>query len=65
MIARISTVQGDQLWIDTEDLARARQRGRKLIPIRDGTGTRVSQPGAGELMLHVDNIAGADGSKPG
>jgi hypothetical protein len=62
MIARIRTVQGDRLYIDTGDLARARQRGRKLIPIRDTAGARVSRPGEGELLLHVDNIAaGGDG----
>jgi hypothetical protein len=61
MIARIRTVYGDQLYIDTGDLARARQRGRKLIPIRDKSGGRLSPPGEGELMLHLDNIAPADG----
>ena len=61
MIARIRTVQGDRLCIDTGDLARARQRGRKLIPIRDEAGARVSRPGEGDLLLHVDNIAGGDG----
>jgi hypothetical protein len=61
MIARIRTVEGDRLYIDTEDLARARQHRRKLIPIRDKVGARISRPGEGELMLHVDNIAGGDG----
>ena len=61
MIACIRTVDGDRLYIDTEDLARARQHGRKLIPIRDNAGARVSRPGDGELMLHVDNIASGDG----
>jgi hypothetical protein len=61
MIARIRTVDGDRLNIDTEDLARARQHGRKLIPIRDKAGARVSRPGEGDVLLHVDNIAGGDG----
>ena len=61
MIARIRTVQGDRIYIDTGDLDRARQRGRKLIPIRDRTGARVSRPGDGELLLHVDNIADGGG----
>jgi len=45
MIARIRTVWGDLLYIDTDDLDRARQRGRKLIPIRDRSGRRVSRRG--------------------
>jgi hypothetical protein len=57
MIARIRTVDGDRLYIDTDDLAHARRRGRKLIPIRDKTGARVSRRGEGDLLLHVDNIA--------
>lgn len=61
MIARIRTVEGDRLYIDTHDLARARRRGRKLIPIRDKGGARMSRPGDGELMLHVDKIASGDG----
>jgi hypothetical protein len=61
MIARIRTVQGDQLYIDPGDRDRARQRGRKLIPIRDKTGSRLSWPGEGDLLLHVDNIATAGG----
>jgi hypothetical protein len=60
MIVRIRTVYGDRLWIDTGDLDRARQRGRNLIPIRGSTGARVSRPGDGEQMLHVDNIAATD-----
>jgi len=58
MIARIRNVEGE-----TGDLVRARQRGRKLIPIRDRGGARVSQPGAGELLLHLDNIADAAGTE--
>ena len=61
MIAPIRTVWGDRLWIDTDDLARARERGRKLIPIRDKAGARVSRHGEGDLLLHVDNIADGDG----
>jgi hypothetical protein len=61
MIARILTVHGDRLYIDTGDLARARQLGRKLIPIRDSSGARISRPGEGELLLHLDNIAPSDG----
>jgi hypothetical protein len=61
MIARIRTVDGDRLYIDTDDLARARERGRKLIPIRDKNGARKSRHGAGDLLLHVDNIAVGDG----
>jgi hypothetical protein len=63
MITRICTVHGDRLYIDTGDLARAWQRGRKLIPIRDSNGARVSRPGAGELLLQLDNIADAAGTK--
>jgi hypothetical protein len=31
MIIRIRTVYGDRLWIDSENLARARRRGRPRI----------------------------------
>jgi hypothetical protein len=61
MIARIRTVHGDRLYIDTDDLARALERGRKLILIRDKNGARKSQRGAGDLLLHVDNIPDGDG----
>jgi hypothetical protein len=57
MIARIRTVWGDRLYIDTGDLDRARRRGRKLIPIRDRNGRRKSIRGAGEPLLLIDNIA--------
>jgi hypothetical protein len=57
MIARIRTVDGGRLYIDTDDLARARERGGKLIPIRDKNGARKSRRGEGDLLLHVDNIA--------
>ena len=40
MIIRIRTVYDDGLWIDSEDLARARGRGPKLILIRDRSGVR-------------------------
>jgi hypothetical protein len=63
MITRIYSVRGDRLYIDTSDLARARQRGRKLIPSDDSGGARVSRPGARELLLQVDNIADAAGTK--
>ena len=63
MIARIRSVQGDQLRSDTGDPARARQRGRTPIPLRDRGGAAVSQPGTGELLLHLDNIADAAGTK--
>jgi hypothetical protein len=56
MIARIRTVWGDLLYIDTDDLDRARQRGRKLIPIRDRSGRRVSRRGEGDLLVLIDNI---------
>ena len=61
MIARIRTVHGDRLYIDTDDLARALERGRKLIPTRDKNGARRSRRGAGDLLLHVDNIAHGGG----
>jgi hypothetical protein len=61
MIARIRTVDGDRLYIDTDDRARARERGRKLIPIRDKNGARKSRHGEGDLLLHVDSIAVGDG----
>jgi hypothetical protein len=56
-------------WIDSEDLACARGRGRKLILIRDRSGARRYRNGdslprtrsAGDLLLHIDNIAGGDG----
>lgn len=57
MIARIRTVHGDRLYINTDDLARALERGRKLIPIRDKNGARRSRRYTGDLLLHVDNIA--------
>ena len=57
MIARIRTVYGACCTIDTDDLARARQRGRKLIPIRNEAGGRMSRRGDGDLLLHIDNIA--------
>jgi hypothetical protein len=56
MIVPIRTVYGDRLWIDDEDLVRARRRGRKLIPIRDGSGARRYRNGDGDLLLHIDNI---------
>jgi hypothetical protein len=73
MIIRIRTVYDDRLWIDSEDLARARGRGRKLILIRDRSGARRCRNGdslprtrsrtrsGGDLLLHIDNIAGGDG----
>ena len=61
MIVRIRTVYGDRLWIDDEDLVRARRRGRKLIPIRDRSGARRYRNGNGDLLLHVANIASGDG----
>jgi hypothetical protein len=66
MIIRIRIVHDDRLWIDSEDLARARGRGRKLILIRDRSGARRYRNGArtrsgGDLLLHIDNIAGGDG----
>jgi hypothetical protein len=69
MIIRIRTVYDDRLRIDSEDLARARGCGRKLIPIRDRSGARRyrnfdSLPrirSGGDLLLHIDNIAGGDG----
>ena len=69
MIIRIRTVYDDGLWIDSEDLARARRRGRKLILIRDRSGARCYRNGdslprtrsGGDLLLHIDNIAGGDG----
>jgi hypothetical protein len=61
MIILIRTVYGDHCHIDTDDLERAQRRGRKLIPIRDGNGTRMSRPD-GDLLLHIDNIA--DGGGP-
>jgi hypothetical protein len=61
MIARIRTVQGDWLYIETEDLFRARQRGRKLIPIRDRRGRRMSRSGDGDLLLLIDNIVDGGG----
>jgi hypothetical protein len=61
MIARVRLADGDRVYIDTGDLHRARRRGCKLIPIRDRTGARVSQPDGGDLLLHVDNIASGDG----
>ena len=42
MIIRIRTVYDDGLWIDSEDLVRARGRGRKLILIRDRSGAAVT-----------------------
>ena len=42
MIIRIRTVYDDRLWIDSEDLVRARGRGRKLILIRDRSGAAVT-----------------------
>ena len=44
MIARIYSLHNDRLYIGTGDPVRARQRGRKLIPIRDSGGVRVWQP---------------------
>ena len=69
MIIRIRTVYDDRLWIDSEDLARARARGRKLILIRDRSGARRYRNGdslprtrsGGDLLLHIDNIGGGDG----
>jgi hypothetical protein len=69
MIIRIRTVYDDRLWIDSEDLARARGRGRKLILIRDRSGARRYRNGdnlprtrsGGDLLLHIDNIGGGDG----
>ena len=69
MIIRIRTVYDDGLWIDSEDLARARGCGRKLILIRDRSGVRRYRNGdslprtrsGGDLLLHIDNIAGGDG----
>jgi hypothetical protein len=60
MIARIRTVYDDRLYIDTDDLARARERGRKLIPIRNKAGARRYRNGDGDLLLHIDNIASGD-----
>jgi hypothetical protein len=48
-------------WVDAEDLARARRRGRKLIVIRDETGARLLRSESGELMLPIDNTAGVEG----
>jgi len=45
MMARVRLIDGDHVTIDTDDLDRARQRGRKLIPIRDKRGCRVSRRG--------------------
>jgi len=69
MIIRIRTVYDDGLWIDSEDLARARGRDRKLMPIRDRSGARRYRNfdslhrirSGGDLLLHIDNIAGGDG----
>jgi hypothetical protein len=61
MIARVRLVWGDHVTIDTADLDRARQRGRKLIPMRDRQGRRKSRPGIGDLLLHIDNIADGGG----
>jgi hypothetical protein len=60
MIIRIRTVYDDRLWIDSEDPARVRGRGRKLILIRDRSGARRYRNGDGNLLLHIDNIAGGD-----
>ena len=57
MIARIRLVDGDHVYIDTDDLDHARQRGRKVIPIRDRVGRRKSRCGEGDLLLLIDNIA--------
>jgi hypothetical protein len=56
MIVPVRLIEGDHVYIDTDDLDRARQRGRKLIPIRDRKGRRKSIRGEGDLLLHVDNI---------
>jgi hypothetical protein len=61
MIARVRLADGDHVTIDTDDLDRARQRGRKLIPIRDKKGRRKSIHGEGDLLLLVDNIADGGG----
>ena len=69
MIIRTRTVYGDRLWIDSDGLARARRRGCKLIPIRDRSGARRYRKGdslprtrsGGDLLLHIDNIAGGNG----
>ena len=42
MIIRIRTVYDDRLRIDSEDPARARGCGRKLILIRDRSGAAVT-----------------------
>ena len=55
--------KGDRLCSDTGDPARARRRGRKPIRIRDSGGTRISRPGAGDLLLQPDTIAGATGTE--
>ncbi len=62
MITFIRTVYGDHYYIDTDDRTRAQRRGRKLIPIRDGNGTRMWSADGGDLLLHIDNIA--DGGGP-
>jgi hypothetical protein len=57
MIIRVRLIDGNHVTIDTDDLDRARQRGRKLIPIRDKKGRRKSLRGEGDLLLLTDNIA--------
>jgi hypothetical protein len=69
MIIRIRTVYDDRLRIDSEDPARARGCGRKLILIRDRSGVRRYRNGdslpptrsRSDLLLHIGNIAGGDG----
>ena len=53
---------------DSEDLARARGGGRKLILVRDRSGARRCRNGnslprtrsGGDPLLHIYNIAGGD-----
>lgn len=57
MIARVRLVWGARVYIDTDDLDRARRLGRTLIYMRNREGRLRTQRGSGELMLHIDNIA--------
>jgi hypothetical protein len=61
MIARVRLVDGDRVYIDTDDLDLAQQRGHKLIPIRDMKGRRKSIRGEGEPLLLIENIADGGG----
>ena len=61
MTARVRLAHGNDVYIDTDDLDRARQRGRKLIPIRHRKGRRQPLHGEGDLLLLIDNMVDGDG----